>query len=143
MPKYLSEREGYPRYLQPARCGAAAHHFGSTLGGTLLDAVPQVEKAATSPAGCRHSAGSEGGQRRLDLLDLRTSCLLPMERGQVSDGLLQVPLPSIHGLGGESLLRAVCGHVPGWRTRLVPLWFLQQQNCALSALVLQTIHRLH
>lgn len=157
MPKYLTEREGYPGYLQPARCGAAAHHFGSTLGGTLLDAVPQVEKAAASPAGCRHSAGSERGKRRLDLrtswlllLSMELDGVLPLERGQVSDGLLQVeprqlPLPSIHGLGGEPLLRAVCGHFPGWRLVSSSTTSLQQQNSdsALSALVLQTIRRLH
>lgn len=131
MLKYLTEREGYPGYLRPARCGAPAHHFGSTLGGTLLDAVPQVEEAAASSAGSWHSAGSKCGQRRLDLrtrrllLPVELDGVLPLERGQVSDGLLQVdvdpwqlPLPSIHGLGGEPLLGEVCGHLPGGESRL-------------------------
>lgn len=132
MLKYLTEREGYPGYLRPACCVAAAHHFGGTLRRTLLDTVPQVEETASSSAGRWHSAGSKCGQRRLDLwtsrlllLPVELDGMLPLEWVQVGDGLLQVDvypwqllLASIHGLGGEPLPGVMCGHFPGGNSRL-------------------------
>lgn len=134
MLKYLTEREGYPGYFWPARCVAAADHFRVTLGRAFLDAVPQVEETTASSAGRWHSAGGESRQRRLDLwtigllllllLSVELDGMLPLERVQVGDGLLQVDvdprqllLCAVHGLGGELLPGVMCGHRPGGDSR--------------------------
>lgn len=134
--KYLIEGEGYPGYLRPVGCEAAADDFGGALGWAFLDAVPQVEKPTASSAGRRHSAGGERRQRCLDLrttwrwllllLSVEFDGVLPLERVQVGDGLLQVDvdprqllLSAIHGLGAELLPGVVCGHPSGRRFPVV------------------------
>ena len=117
---------------------AAADHLGGALGWAFLHAVPQVEETAASSAGRRHRAGGECRQRRLNLWTVRLLLLLlllllpvqldgvlPLERVQVGDGLLQVDvdpgqllLGSVHGFRGELLPRVMCGHVPGGDSRL-------------------------